>query len=63
MGPRFASPRRSNVKFRWEVFNVTNSVRFDVGTANLTFDAPQFGGFTTTLTQPRKMEFAVRYEF
>ncbi len=42
---------------------MTNSVRFDVGTANLTFDAPQFGGFTTTLTQPRKMEFAVRYEF
>jgi len=51
------------VKFSWEVFNVTNSVRFDVGTANLSFDAPSFGNFTSTLTQPRKMQFALRFAF
>jgi hypothetical protein len=54
---------RQTLKFSWEVFNVTNSVRFDSGTANLTFDAPSFGQFTSTLTDKRKMQFALRYAF
>jgi hypothetical protein len=42
---------------------VTNSVRFDTGTANLGFDASSFGQFTSTLTDKRKMQFALRYAF
>jgi hypothetical protein len=56
-----------DLKFSWEVFNVTNSVRFDVGPlpqGNGQIDkAPVFGKYTSTLTNPRVMEFALRYSF
>jgi hypothetical protein len=52
-----------DLKFGWEVFNVTNSVRFDVGTMNSTFDQQGFGTFTSTLTKPRVMQFSLRYTF
>ena len=52
-----------SLKFGWEVFNVTNSVRFDVGTMNSTFDQQGFGTFTSTLTRPRVMQFSLRYTF
>lgn len=55
------------LKFSWEVFNVTNSVRFDVAPLpqnNGQIDrGPAFGKYTTTLTTPRVMEFALRYSF
>jgi hypothetical protein len=54
------------VKFDWEVFNVTNSVRFDtntvtslknsVGTGNL-------GAYTATLSQSRIQQISLRYDF
>jgi hypothetical protein len=53
------------VQFRWEVFNVTNSVRFDVQSVNRaigTFGSA-FGNYTRLLTNPRVMQFALRYEF
>ncbi|MGC2496214.1 MAG: hypothetical protein WA374_00635, partial [Acidobacteriaceae bacterium] len=57
------------LKFDWETYNVTNTVRFDpvsiegqLTSATLGIAAP-----TTTnpglLTQPRRMEFALRYDF
>jgi hypothetical protein len=53
------------VKFAWETFNLTNSVRFDaVQSANqfaLTFW--QFGQYTSTLSKPRIMQFSLRHEF
>ena len=58
------------VQFRWEVFNVTNSVRFDVQSANAyeggslaNGNSATFGNFSGTLTNPRIMQFALRYEF
>jgi hypothetical protein len=53
------------IQFRWEVFNATNSVRFDVNslTIDLGGGAANFGKYSTTLTQPRVMQFALRYEF
>ena len=52
------------VQFRWEVFNVTNSVRFDpfFTSADLG-NLGSFGKYTDTLTLPRVMQFALRYDF
>jgi hypothetical protein len=57
-----------NLKFSWEVFNVTNSVRFDVAplpqtTGQLDAASTVFGTFSSTLTKPRVMQFALRYSF
>jgi hypothetical protein len=52
------------LQIRWEVFNVTNSVRFDV--ASMSIDVGQrgsFGRYGGLLTQPRVMQFGARYEF
>jgi hypothetical protein len=56
------------LKFSWDVYNVTNSVRFDVatlpqGTGQLEQPASVFATYTSTLTKPRVMEFALRYSF
>jgi hypothetical protein len=62
-----------SVQFRWQVFNVPNLHRFNalsgLGTqacaciASLQQIPTQFGNYTGLLTQPRVMEFALRYEF
>ena len=59
---------KQSLQFRWEVFNVTNSVRFDVQSsllsAALTLDSGgSFGNYSGLLTNPRIMQFALRYEF
>ncbi len=51
--------------FRWETFNVTNHVNFDVpafGNSNLLAQG-SFGKLTTQLGSPRQMQFALRYTF
>jgi Carboxypeptidase regulatory-like domain len=62
-----------SLQFRWEVFNVFNQVRFNalsgLGTqacaciASLQQVPNTFGNYTGLLTQPRVMQFALRYEF
>jgi len=57
-----------SVKFTWETFNVTNTPRFDVGTMQLNgnntiANSTSFGNFSSTLSQYRVMEFAMRYTF
>ena len=57
-----------SLKFTWEVFNVTNTPRFDVGTMQLNGNnglasSSSFGNFSSTLSNPRVMEFALRYTF
>jgi hypothetical protein len=54
------------LQFRWEVFNVPNLTRFDVASRAALPEldlATQFGNYTNLLTQPRVMQFALRYEF
>jgi hypothetical protein len=56
------------VKFTWETFNITNTPRFDVGTMQLNgnnsiSNSSSFGNFSSTLSQQRVMEFAMRYTF
>jgi hypothetical protein len=53
-----------SLQFRWEVFNVLNLTRFDVATVNNSItNASTFGQYTALLTNPRTMQFALRYEF
>jgi hypothetical protein len=62
---------RHNVQFRWEVFNVTNTARFDPFFASGSLNSPDpavnpnsnFGRYNDQLTPPRVMQFALRYEF
>ncbi len=62
-----------SLQFRWEVFNVPNLHRFNVQSGLQTqagcaciasMQQPQtFGDYTGLLTQPRVMQFDLRYEF
>jgi hypothetical protein len=54
------------LRFSWEVFNVTNSVRFDAAGSLINqdlVDITGFGKFNTSLTSPRVMQFALRFAF
>jgi hypothetical protein len=51
------------LKFAWEVYNVTNSVRFDPGYIGSGLTGGNLGVATSTLTQTRRMQFALRYDF
>jgi hypothetical protein len=64
----------STLRFSWEAFNITNAVRFDAaalepiagsnGEGNLSLtNSTGFGYYTSTLTNPRVMQFALRYGF
>ncbi|HEV2399545.1 MAG TPA: carboxypeptidase-like regulatory domain-containing protein [Candidatus Sulfotelmatobacter sp.] len=56
-----------NLKLSWEVFNVTNTPRFDVGSMmnnnNFLDSAASFGNFINTLSQQRVMQLGARYTF
>jgi hypothetical protein len=55
---------KQKLQFRWEAYNVTNTVRFDPNSANLSLTStPKFGQLTSLLGSPRQMEFALRFTF
>lgn len=61
---------RQNLKFAWEVFNITNSVRFDTSTASSTgvgltntATSNTLGAYASSLTVPRVQQFSLRYAF
>ena len=62
---------KQTVALRWEVFNVTNSTRFDfndqnassASESNNSIAVPNFGNYTHLMTNPRVMQFALRFEF
>jgi hypothetical protein len=53
------------LEFSWQAFNAFNSVRYDVRTAQPSIgNGPaQFGAYTSTITTPRFMQFALRFAF
>jgi hypothetical protein len=71
LGKRWKIPSHEshNVQFLWQVFNVPNLTRFNaqgVGSSlltSLTQSPGKFGAYTGLLTQPRVMQFSLRYEF
>jgi hypothetical protein len=55
---------RVKFQLRWEMFNITNSVRFDSHSINATLDNPQnFGQASAELTNERLAQFSGRIEF
>jgi len=70
LAKRWSMPwsEKQSLQFRWEVFNVPNSVRFDVQAGLLSGalgmgSGGSFGNYGGLLTNPRIMQFALRYEF
>jgi hypothetical protein len=48
----------AEVEFRAEMFNITNTPAF--GQPNGSFGSASFGSITTTTTDPRVIQFAIR---
>jgi hypothetical protein len=66
VGKRFKMPysEKHSLQFRWEAFNATNSARFDPNSLSLNIgNQGTFGKYSDVLTQPRVMQFGLRYEF
>jgi len=66
LAKRWKMPWSENqtLQFRWEVFNVPNWNRFNVQSNPPEIDiSSTFGNYTNLLTNPRVMQFALRYEF
>ncbi|MBV9482738.1 MAG: hypothetical protein JO249_18620, partial [Acidobacteria bacterium] len=70
LGKRWYMPynEKHSVQFRWEVFNIANTARFDVQSALLSDSlglgsGSSFGNYSRLLSNPRIMQFALRYEF
>ena len=63
----FKITENQGLKFAWEVFNVTNSARFDVNPSNNIFGTTltngSLGVYSRTYTKPRVMQFSLRYDF
>jgi hypothetical protein len=52
---------RYNLQFRWEMFNAFNRTHF--GTPNLSSTSPNFGRIGSTLINPRRMQFGLKFMF
>ena len=74
LGKTWKVTESSALRFSWETFNITNTVRFDAaalepiagsnGEGNLSLtNSTGFGYYTSTLTTPRIMQFALRFSF
>ena len=61
----FRITERQNLKFAFESFNVTNSLRFDPNSiSNNPFgSASSFGNYSALLTRPRVVQISLRYAF
>lgn len=57
----FDPTERLEVRFRWDVFNVTNHPSY--GTPNRNVRSPAAGTIRSTITTPRQMQFGVRLAF
>jgi carboxypeptidase family protein len=65
LSKEFSLGEQRRLEFSWQAFNATNSVRYDVRSAqpSLSYDPTQFGKYLSTLTTPRFMQFALRFAF
>jgi len=61
LSKRFKVTEATNMEFRWEVFNAFNHVNFC--TPNTDIFSISFGQTTCTITNPRLMQFALKFNF
>ncbi len=61
VGKSFPFRESMRLDFRWEIFNAFNRVRFSPGSTNI--EATTFGQVTSTLNDPRRMQFALKFYF
>ena len=54
---------RGTVRFAWEVYNVTNTFRFDPFSIGSGLTTGSLGIASTQLGAPRRMQFSLRYDF
>jgi len=61
----FPITEKNQLKFAWEIFNTTNSVRFDpASVSNNPYGNPgSYGRYTALLNQGRRMQGSLRYSF
>jgi hypothetical protein len=66
----FSLGESRRLEFSWQAFNALNSVRYNVRTStptqgllSLGDSDTQFGAYTSTITTPRFMQFALRFAF
>jgi len=61
----FPITEKHQLKFAWEIFNTTNSVRFDpASVSNNPYGNPgSYGRYTALLNQGRRMQGSLRYSF
>jgi len=52
-----------SLKFDWETYNVTNTVRFDPISIGSQLTSSNLGYASSLLTTPRRMQFAMRFDF
>jgi hypothetical protein len=55
--------RNGTLKFSWEVYNVTNAVRFDPFSIDGQLTSGELGVASAELSSPRRMQFSLRYDF
>jgi hypothetical protein len=65
IGKQFNMPWEGHfLKFRWEIFNLTNSTYFDSNSLELDIArGSTFGNYNAILGAPRRMQVSLRYEF
>ncbi|MDI3255374.1 MAG: hypothetical protein QJR10_11405, partial [Bacillota bacterium] len=51
------------LRFAWEVYNVTNTVRFDPASIGSTLSSGNLGVASSLLSLGRRMQFSLRYDF
>ena len=60
----FKIREQQTFQFRAESFNLTNTVRFDPASVNLSLaNSARFGQYSQVLNQPRVFQFSARYQF
>ena len=59
LAKEFRFTESTRVDLRWEVFNAFNRSRFSPGSTNV--QAPDFGRVTSTMNDPRRMQFGLKF--
>lgn len=52
---------KTNLEFRWEIFNLFNNANFNIPDTDIT--SLSFGQVLSTVTQPRLMQVALRFNW